>query len=145
MIYTIGYIRHVKRRTKMINNIKPTIALIKQQGPGKNGINLFNSLLYPLGPSLTVTTVLEKTNLFKFSDAFYLVLLIIIIIVSFIIFIHKNVNLLTKSFQLQDDYKITIRVEDYLNNAKYFKESTCITAINDQFDLKNTRTESLQS
>lgn len=125
------------------NNMRATWSLFKKIGFRRGSIVFFRDYFVWLGIIYGVVQIYEgiindsTPNVYMYS-----VLISLVIIILFFHF-HKTNTLLSKTFHLKDNYQITIKIGDYLDNADLYTDASCVTGTNDQFDLTNYNKNSL--
>lgn len=123
--------------------MKATWSLFKKQGFKTSCIKILQDLFISLGVFYTILQVLERMTNKSVPTIFILYMILILLIAVIIITFLKTHARLTKTYFLRDGYKITIKVDDYLANVNTYSEASCVTGINNQFDLTNYNKKSL--
>lgn len=124
--------------------MKAVLSLFFKRGFRRNFIDLTKQVSILLGGIFTFSQIMEQFLGIHMKSINFLVILIIVFTAGGIILFFQTKSLLTKTFHLKDHYKITIAVDDYIDNAKKYAEATLVTGINNEFNVTLAKENSLQ-
>src|SRR5690625_4575016 len=124
--------------------MKATISLFLKKGFKKNLLDISIRFFLLLGGTFTVYQVLETFINVKMNGLWFLILLLALSLIAIIaVFIETRI-LLKKTFYLKDHYKITVDVDDYIDNAKKYPEAHLISGSNNEFNINFAKDGTLQ-
>src|SRR5699024_4795860 len=119
-------------------------SLLKERDFRKNFIDVLRKSFILLGVLFTFYQVLEAFFDFEINLFWSLLIFLSALITSLIWEYFETRTLLSKTFYLEDGYKVTVDVNDYLDNAEHYLDAHLVSGSNNEFNIEYAEEGTLQ-
>lgn len=125
--------------------MKALWSLFIERGFRKNAEDFVKWIFITLGGLSTFYQIIDYFTIVNVTGNLLVITLILPPLVSIFVIIIKTKLLFTKTFHLKDHYKITVDVDDYLDNADQYPRAHLVAGSNNEFNIDNAKEGTLQN